>query len=321
MVLLALGCDESPLDSSGDGNGATVFSGPIQRWMSWSPSGTEIVFEQNGLLIVGRGADLKDAQAITGRGTYQHPAWSPDGRYIAYDYAPDRYRRADLWARPADASEIPRRLTDTVALDFMPKWSADGRWIAFHSRRSPGNHVWVVPAEGGEPEALGQAFANEWSLAWSPEGATLAYEGYEGTEVDIWAADAATRSVWRLAGTIVSDWHPIWRPDGNAVSFLSRRDGSSNVWVQDLTEDAEPTQLTTIGDVARFDWLPGGRALMFMTTDLELYAQASEPGATPTHLREAADFAVPRQGTRYAYVQPVETYFRYYAAEIPPEFR
>jgi hypothetical protein len=81
----------------------------------------------------------------------------------------------DIWLANADGSN-PRRLTAHVARDIMPRFSPDGRWIAFASNRLGNNHVYVVRASGGEPRQLrpgiratsrrciGLQTAERWSL-------------------------------------------------------------------------------------------------------------------------------------------------------------
>ena len=61
------------------------------------------------------------------------PAWSPDGRRIAFQ--PDRTGNGDIYSIDIDGSGL-MRLTDDRGQDGAPAWSPDGRWIAFHSDRN-----------------------------------------------------------------------------------------------------------------------------------------------------------------------------------------
>ncbi len=69
-----------------------------------------------------------------------------DGR-VAFTY------QDDIWLVDADGSN-PRRLTVNVARDFSPRFSPDGKWIAFTSNRTGNNDVFVMPSTGGEPRQL-----------------------------------------------------------------------------------------------------------------------------------------------------------------------
>ena len=83
------------------------------------------------------------------------PQLSPDGKWIAYqatDVALEAgTRNTDIWIVPADgaSSPAPRRLTDHAADDTRPRWSPDGRRIAFLSARDGASQAYVVPAAGG----------------------------------------------------------------------------------------------------------------------------------------------------------------------------
>jgi DNA-binding winged helix-turn-helix (wHTH) protein len=69
-------------------------------------------------------------------GFQQDPAWSPDGRRLAY--ASDRLGHADIWIQATDESSPPLRLTTSPFNDWQPSWSPDGRQVVFRSERDGG---------------------------------------------------------------------------------------------------------------------------------------------------------------------------------------
>ena len=73
----------------------------------------------------------------------RYPAISNDGT-IAFSY------HGDIWLANSDGSNS-RRLTAHIARDINPRFSPDGKWVAFSSNRMGNNDVFVVPATGGEP--------------------------------------------------------------------------------------------------------------------------------------------------------------------------
>src|SRR5437762_3527885 len=72
----------------------------------------------------------------------RHPTYS-NGK-IAFSYL------GDIWVANEDGSDV-KRLTDNIARDTYPRFSPDGKWIAFSSNRSGNQDVYVVSAQGGKP--------------------------------------------------------------------------------------------------------------------------------------------------------------------------
>ena len=91
------------------------------------------------------------------------PRLSPDGRHVAYvvnriDREANGYRAA-IWVVPLDGSQEPRQLTSGERSDSSPRWSPDGRRLAFVSTRDGEDEkahgeLYVLPVEGGEPRRL-----------------------------------------------------------------------------------------------------------------------------------------------------------------------
>lgn len=106
------------------------------------------------------------------------PQLSPDGSRIAFvvtvmDKAANR-GLSDLWIVPAKGGE-PRRLTSSPASDTTPRWSPDGRTIAFISTRSGSPQVWTIDPNGGEAVQLTRLSTGAAGVVWSPAGDRLAF--------------------------------------------------------------------------------------------------------------------------------------------------
>ncbi|CAG2136791.1 S9 family peptidase [Cupriavidus plantarum] len=101
----------------------------------------------------------------------------PTERRIAYtvenaDEANDSYQSA-IWIVDADGGS-PRRMTAGLSRDNSPKWSPDGKTIAFLSNRAGGIQVYLLPAEGGEATQVGNFQQGVVDITWSPDGGSLA---------------------------------------------------------------------------------------------------------------------------------------------------
>jgi dipeptidyl aminopeptidase/acylaminoacyl peptidase len=191
------------------------------------------------------------------------PSLSPDGRLVVVavgriDLEANAYR-GDLWVTPTDGSAPPRRFT-TGKRDGRPRFSPDGRWIAFlraGDEDKPQLHV--MPADGGEPRRLCEHPLGAEAFAWSPDSTRIAYiarvpePGRYGTNKDVPPEKEPPRRITTFQ----------YRLDN--LGFTSDR--RPQVFVIDaLTEDAEPFQLTR-GDYEHGDpaWSPDSAVVAFVS--------------------------------------------------------
>ncbi|MFY9552405.1 MAG: S9 family peptidase [Thermoanaerobaculia bacterium] len=106
---------------------------------------------------------------------------SPDGRRAAYvvrdaAYEPEKSEwRTQIWLSSTDGKDA-RQVTFADASSSRPRWSPNGRWIAFLGKRGdPNVNVWLLPIQGGEARRLTSSKADVSQLAWSPDGKWIAY--------------------------------------------------------------------------------------------------------------------------------------------------
>ncbi len=141
-----------------------------------SPDGSRIVYQstQTGSTeIWNSNIDGTRALQLTnfgGPGTGS-PAWSPDGRRIAFDSRVEG--RPHIYLIPATGGR-PERVTDVLADNYLPEWSKDGRWVYYCSTRSGIVEVWRQPVAGGTAQQM--THGGGWAPAESPDGGSLFYQ-------------------------------------------------------------------------------------------------------------------------------------------------
>jgi imidazolonepropionase-like amidohydrolase/Tol biopolymer transport system component len=98
------------------------------------------------------------------RGTWMSLDVSPDGRTIVFDLL------GDIYVMPVAGGEA-RAIASGVAWDMQPKWSPDGRHIAFTSDRGGGDNIWIMDADGSNPTQVSkESFRLLNQPEWSPDG-------------------------------------------------------------------------------------------------------------------------------------------------------
>jgi serine/threonine protein kinase len=106
---------------------------------------------------------------------------SPDGQWLALSSSGPE----DIFVCRVDGSEL-RQVTDDAAYDRAPRWSPDGRQIAFHSNRSGKYEIWSVDRDGGNAHRLTDARGNQplWPL-WSSDGTRMLFSDFSQRTITI----------------------------------------------------------------------------------------------------------------------------------------
>jgi TolB protein len=183
------------------------------------------------------------------------PAWSPDGRLIAF--ASRRDGNSHIFVMSADGSGT-RRLTSQAFDDDHPAWSRDGTRILFGREGA----LFAVALTGGKATRVGHGLGRAADPAVSPNGRSVAYDYRQpGFSVrEIWLMSSDGTRVHRLTTLGRVSAFPAWSPDGKRLAFESdahdQRDQIYTIGVdgKDLRQVTRSTS-----DVIEPTWAPDGR--------------------------------------------------------------
>lgn len=208
------------------------------------------------------GVDGSDARPLT-EGPHNDvlPAWSPDGRRIAF--VSDRDGQREVYVMNADGSE-PRNLTNHPADDWTPCWSPDGRQIAFASFREGNWEIHVMEADGSNVRRLTNDPAADYSPSWSPDGNSIAFVSNRDGNLEIYIMRADGAEQTRFTNQAATDQSPVWSPDGAFLAWESYRDGNMEIYMArpDGSELRNVSQ-DLYADDRGVMWSPTGRHVVF----------------------------------------------------------
>ena len=150
--------------------------------LSWAPDGKFLVFSYDNRIESANLAILNltsgEMYLITNTPRYEsHPAWSPDGKKIAYLYPRQGGLSQELWIMNADGSN-PKPVTDFPIASTGIDWSPDGNWLAIISDGINHFHncgdVYIIRPDGSELTRLTDLSGCATDVTWSPDGKHLA---------------------------------------------------------------------------------------------------------------------------------------------------
>lgn len=166
-----------------------------------------------------------------------------------------------LWEVPLDGSGA-RQLTQGPGKDNAPRWSGDGKQLAFISDRSGTPQVMLLPRDGGEARQLSRLEGAVSDLHWGPDGAWLVVTAAVTVDPD-WRGERAKGRKPRQGGVLPEvAWKLPYKSDG--LGFMLRRE--IHLFRVDAAS-GEPTQITDGPfDVMAFGISPDGKRLAYCRT-------------------------------------------------------
>lgn len=188
------------------------------------------------------------------------PAWSPDGKLIAFSSSRD----GSLHIFVVDAAgRKTTRLTSGTYDDTHPTWSPDGTKIAF---ARAGNRIEVMNANGSRLHRPIFDLAEQNDPAWSPDGRWIAYDRHTPATLieEIWIAHpdgSASHAVTKLHAMSIT---PTWSPNGKRIAFSSNARGH-RYSVYSIGVDGTGLRPESGGSSDEFEpaWSPDGKSIAF----------------------------------------------------------
>ncbi|HEV2826106.1 MAG TPA: S9 family peptidase [Pyrinomonadaceae bacterium] len=233
---------------------------------------------------------------------------SPDGKQVAFKVTepadpkqPREPRTSNIWMVSTDGKESPHPLIPGLKKASSPRWSPDGRWLAFLSDRGESGidpdvtmQIYLLRSDGGKAERLTSVPGGVEDFAWSPDSKMIAFvardqptaseqerqsAGDDATEVDrnfkysrLWVANLSDRKAVQITKQDFEINELAWSPKGDEIALVVARSQKpedslllSLVVVNRSTGEVARTLTTNVSSISGLlRWSPDGLSIVFL---------------------------------------------------------
>lgn len=208
---------------------------------AWAPDGRRFAYMEfsqgrGRLFIEDLATSKRAAVAVTGQALDFTPAFSPDGKTLAFSRANEE--GTDIYTvNVKDGCCLQRLTVGRFADNLSPVYSPDGQRIAFVSTRAGAPQIYIMGADGTDQQLFapfdygvtGASYAPDWS----PDGRSVAFHRDVGGTYQVFVLDVRTRAVRQLT-SVGRNEDPTWAPDSRHMAFVSDRAGVRQLWIVDV---------------------------------------------------------------------------------------
>ncbi len=208
--------------------------------------------------------DGHNAQQITSNQSINlSPAWSPDGKTVAYTGF--KRRNPDLYF--TDLTNRKERLfLGAAGLNAAPSWSPDGKRLALMMRKGESSEIFLINRNGSNLVQLTQTRYNEASPAWSPDGKRLAFVSDRTGSPQIYVMDLSSKETSRLTYSGSYNASPDWSPRGDRIVYCGRLNGRFDIFTIRVDGSENLMHTSEAGSNEDPVWSPDGRYIAFSST-------------------------------------------------------
>jgi Tol biopolymer transport system component len=276
MLFYLSGCD-SDNPTKYDPPGDPPVYPLIDGYPSWSPDGTKIIYNHNGITRIDIGGSYHIDRDSSGlwmvnidgsnphlilRGDDINADWSLDGNWIVFEQGAQIYK-VPVVNNSIDTSQITQ-LTFQGS-NFFPSWNPTGDWIAYDSNENSPNgmkFIWKMKSDGTQKIRIAyDPTKGEIRMpSWSKNGNKIVHTRYstEFTSTEVFEMDPSGNNLLRLTFNNFTDYYPKFSPDDSKIIFES----NANVWF--MNSNGMNQKQLTFNSGLQPSWSSDGQKIVYI---------------------------------------------------------
>ena len=211
------------------------------------------------------------------------PAWSPDGRQIAY--VSFENAQPSIWVQELLTGKR-EKLTSFKGINGAPAWSPDGRFLALTLSKDGNPDIFVMDIARRSLRALTRHGAIDTEPAWAPDGKSLVFTSDRGGSPQIYKVSVSGGEASRVSFEGSYNARASFAPDGRMLTMVTRVDGQYRIATLDLaTRDYRVMSTGRLDESPSF--APNGSMIIYATrvNDKGVLAAVSTDGRVQQRLR------------------------------------
>jgi TolB protein len=196
----------------------------------------------------------------------------------------------DIYISDYDGANV-RQVTKHESISILPKFSPDGKKIAYVSYKDRYPFLYVLDVETGKSIAVSKQVGVNMAPAWSPDGRRLALVLSKDANQEIYIMNADGSDKQRITTHAEMDTSPTFSPDGGRIAFVSERAGSPQIFVMSA-DGKNPARVSYQGGRSYDpEWSPDGKRIAYVAEKrgegLEIYVMDAD-GKNPRRLTDSS---------------------------------
>jgi TolB protein len=189
------------------------------------------------------------------------PAWSPDGKELAY--VSFETRKAVVWTQNVSTG-ARRAVANFRGSNSAPAFSPDGRDLAVTLSRDGGSQIFLIGRDGSNPRRITQSHSIDTESVFAPDGQSLYFVSDRGGGPQVYRQAISGGNAERITFSGAYNISPHLSPDGRLLTYVMRQNGNFKVVTMDLSSGTLQ-QLSDTNEDERPSFAPNGRLIIYAT--------------------------------------------------------